>query len=110
MFRAIQRLFTFKALTGPVAAGALTALFITGCAQIENTVYDIRGLPPGKVSVVVDLTGQEAYLYAGGQLALKAPISTGREGTTRHLVDTKSSRRMSIIDQASMANTLRTGS
>src|SRR6201998_1292688 len=80
MFRAIQRLFTFKALSGPVAAGALTALFISGCAQIENTVYDIRGLPPGKISVVVDLTGQEAYLYAGGQLALKAPISTGREG------------------------------
>ena len=80
MFRAIQRLFTFKALTGPVAAGALTALFISGCAEIENTVYDVRGLPPGKISVVVDLTAQEAYLYAGGQLALKASISTGREG------------------------------
>jgi lipoprotein-anchoring transpeptidase ErfK/SrfK len=80
MFRAIQRLFTFKALTGPVAAGALTALFISGCAEIENTVYDVRGLPPGKISVVVDLTAQEAYLYAGDQLALKASISTGREG------------------------------
>ena len=80
MFRAIQRLFTFKALTGPVAAGALTALFISGCAEIENTVYDVRGLPPRKISVVVDLTAQEAYLYAGGQLALKASISTGREG------------------------------
>ena len=80
MFRAIQRLFTFKALTCPVAAGALTALFISGCAEIENTVYDVRGLPPGKISVVVDLTAQEAYLYAGGQLALKASISTGREG------------------------------
>ena len=81
MFRAIrQKLFTFPALNGPAAAGALTALFITACAQIENTVYDIRGLPPGKVSVVVDLTAQEAYLYGGDQLALKAPISTGREG------------------------------
>src|SRR5215469_1822257 len=80
MFRAIQRLFTFKALTGPAAAGALIALFISGCAEIENTVYDIRGLPPGKISVVVDLTAQEASLYAGGQLALRAPISTGREG------------------------------
>jgi lipoprotein-anchoring transpeptidase ErfK/SrfK len=81
MFRVIlQRVFTFKAFTGPAAAGALTALFITGCAEIENTVYDIKGLPPGKVSLVVDLTAQEAYLYAGGQLALKAPISTGREG------------------------------
>ena len=81
MFRAIlQRLFTFKAFNGPAAAGALTALFITGCAEIENTVYDIRGLPPGKISVVVDLTAQEAYLYAGDQLALEAPISTGREG------------------------------
>jgi lipoprotein-anchoring transpeptidase ErfK/SrfK len=55
-------------------------LFLTGCAVIENTVYDIRGLPPGKVSVVVDLTGQQALLYAGGQLVLTAPISTGREG------------------------------
>ena len=81
MFRAIrQNLFTFPALTGPAVAGALAVLFITGCAEIENTVYDIRGLPPGKVSLVVDLTAQEAYLYAGGQLALKAPISTGREG------------------------------
>src|SRR5260221_3821661 len=78
MLRAMrQTLFTFRAL---IAFSALAALFITGCAQIENTVYDIRGLPPGKVSVVVDLTAQEAYLYAGGQLALRATISTGREG------------------------------
>jgi lipoprotein-anchoring transpeptidase ErfK/SrfK len=55
-------------------------LFLTGCAEIENTVYDIRGLPPGKVSVVVDLTAQQALLYAGGQVVLTAPISTGREG------------------------------
>src|SRR5258708_18093082 len=75
MCRAMRRtLVTLPALT------AFAALFITGCAQIENTVYDIRGLPPGKVSVVVDLTAQEAYLYAGGQLALRATISTGREG------------------------------
>jgi lipoprotein-anchoring transpeptidase ErfK/SrfK len=81
MFRAIrQRLFKFQALSGLAGAGALATLFITGCAEIENTVYDIRGLPPGKVSVVVDLTAQEAYLYAGGELALKARISTGREG------------------------------
>ena len=78
MLRAIrQTFFSFTALT---ALAALTALLISGCAEIENTVYDIRGLPPGKVSVVVDLTAQEAYLYAGGQLALKAQISTGREG------------------------------
>ena len=78
MFRAIrQNCFSFTTLT---ALTALTTLFITGCAEVENTVYDIRGLPPGKVSVVVDLTAQEAYLYAGGQLALKATISTGREG------------------------------
>src|SRR5260370_3423810 len=77
MLRAMrQTLFTIRALT---AFSALTALFISGCAQIEKTVYDIRGLPPGNVSVVVDLTAQEAYLYAGGQLALRATISTGRE-------------------------------
>jgi len=81
MFRAIrQRLYNFKALSALAGAGALATLFISGCAEIENTVYDVRGLPPGKVSLVVDLTAQEAYLYAGGQLALKAPISTGREG------------------------------
>src|SRR5260370_34617826 len=75
MFRAMRRtLFTLPALT------ALSALFITACDQMDNTVYDIRGLPPGKVSVVVDLTAQEAYLYAGAQLALRDRISTGREG------------------------------
>jgi lipoprotein-anchoring transpeptidase ErfK/SrfK len=63
-----------------IRACFLGMLFLTGCAEIENTVYDIRGLPPGKVSVVVDLTGQQALLYAGGQLVLTAPISTGREG------------------------------
>jgi len=79
MFRAIRQKL-FPALIGPAAAGALTALWFTGCSMIENTVYDIRGLPPGKVAVVVDLTAQQASLYAGGQLALSAPISTGREG------------------------------
>jgi lipoprotein-anchoring transpeptidase ErfK/SrfK len=78
MYRVMrQKFFWFRALT---ALAGFSALFISGCAQIENTVYDIKGLPPGKVSVVVDLTAQEAYLYAGDQLALKAPISTGREG------------------------------
>src|SRR5260370_14783140 len=78
MLRAMrQTLFTIRALT---AFSALSALFITACAQTETTVYDIRGLPPGNVSVVGDLTAQEAYLYAGGQLALRATISTGREG------------------------------
>src|SRR5258708_30212799 len=75
MFRAMRHtLFSLRALR------TFAALLLPVCAQIENTVYDIRGLPPGKVSVVVDLTAQEAYLYAGGQLALRATISTGREG------------------------------
>src|SRR5258708_14731537 len=75
MFRGMRRkLFTLPALT------AFAALFSTGCAQIENTVYDIRGLPPGKESVVVELPTQEAYIYGGGQLALRATISSGREG------------------------------
>ena len=63
-----------------IRASLLAALLLGGCAQIENTVYDIKGLPPGKVSLVIDLTAQEAYLEAGGEVALKAPISTGREG------------------------------
>jgi lipoprotein-anchoring transpeptidase ErfK/SrfK len=83
MFRVPRKLLSFPALPTLPALPALTALaalFMTGCAQIENTVYDIRGLPAGKVSLVVDLTSQEAYLYGGDQLALTAPISTGREG------------------------------
>ncbi|MBV9274176.1 MAG: L,D-transpeptidase family protein [Verrucomicrobia bacterium] len=63
-----------------IRASFFGMLFLSGCAEIENTVYDIRGLPPGKVSVVVDLAEQEARLYAGGRVVLTAPISTGREG------------------------------
>ena len=48
--------------------------------MFENSVYDMRGLPPGKVSVVIDLADQHAYLYAGGEQVLSAPISSGREG------------------------------
>jgi lipoprotein-anchoring transpeptidase ErfK/SrfK len=59
---------------------ALTTLFLVGCSVVENTVYDVRGLPPGKVSVVIDLADQHAYLYAGGEPVLSAPISSGREG------------------------------
>ncbi|HEX3443768.1 MAG TPA: L,D-transpeptidase family protein [Chthoniobacterales bacterium] len=59
---------------------AFTTLFLMGCSMVENTVYDMRGLPPGKVSVVIDLADQHAYLYAGGEQVLSAPISSGREG------------------------------
>jgi lipoprotein-anchoring transpeptidase ErfK/SrfK len=59
---------------------AFTTLFLVGCSVVENTVYDVRGLPPGKVSVVIDLSDQHAYLYAGGEPVLSAPISSGREG------------------------------
>jgi lipoprotein-anchoring transpeptidase ErfK/SrfK len=55
-------------------------LGLAGCSSIENVVYDYRGLPPGKVRVVVNLSAQEAYLVAGGQRVLTSPISTGREG------------------------------
>ncbi len=58
----------------------LATFFLAGCAEIENTVYDVRGLPPGRVAVVVDLGDQHAYLYAGGEEVLSSPISTGREG------------------------------
>jgi lipoprotein-anchoring transpeptidase ErfK/SrfK len=43
-------------------------------------VYDFRGLPPGKVAIVIDLGDQYAYLYSGHQRVLTSPISTGREG------------------------------
>jgi lipoprotein-anchoring transpeptidase ErfK/SrfK len=59
---------------------AITTLFLMGCSMVENTAYDVRGLPPGKVSVVIDLTDQHAYLLAGGEQVLSAPISSGREG------------------------------
>jgi lipoprotein-anchoring transpeptidase ErfK/SrfK len=48
--------------------------------MVENSVYDIRGLPPGKVSIVIDLSAQHAYLRSGNEIVLSAPISSGREG------------------------------
>ena len=59
---------------------AFATMFLTGCSVVENTVYDVRGLPPGKVAIVIDLTDQHAYLYAGNEQVLSAPISSGREG------------------------------
>jgi lipoprotein-anchoring transpeptidase ErfK/SrfK len=60
-------------------AGGAT-LILAGCSMVENTVYDIRGLPPGKVSIVIDLSAQHAYLRSGNEIVLSAPISSGREG------------------------------
>src|SRR5258708_14400185 len=62
----------------PLAAFA--TMFLSGCSVVENTVYDVRGLPPGKVAIVIDLRDQHAYLYAGQEQVLSAPISSGREG------------------------------
>jgi lipoprotein-anchoring transpeptidase ErfK/SrfK len=59
---------------------AVAALLLAGCSEIENTVYDIRGLPPGKAAIVIDLADQHAYLYSGQEVVLSAPISSGREG------------------------------
>jgi lipoprotein-anchoring transpeptidase ErfK/SrfK len=59
---------------------AFATIFLTGCSVVENTVYDVRGLPPGKIAIVIDLTDQHAYLYAGHEQVLSAPISSGREG------------------------------
>src|SRR5689334_8334564 len=58
----------------------LLATLFAGCAPFENAMYDFRGLPPGKVAIMIDLTSQYAYLYAGHQKVLASPISTGREG------------------------------
>jgi lipoprotein-anchoring transpeptidase ErfK/SrfK len=59
---------------------AVATLFLAGCSVVENTVYDVRGLPPGKVAIVIDLADQHAYLYSGQEQVLSAPISSGREG------------------------------
>jgi lipoprotein-anchoring transpeptidase ErfK/SrfK len=59
---------------------AVTTLFLASCSVVENTVYDVRGLPPGKVAILIDLADQHAYLYAGQEQVLSAPISSGREG------------------------------
>jgi lipoprotein-anchoring transpeptidase ErfK/SrfK len=55
-------------------------LGFAGCSEFENAMYDMRGLPPGKIRVVVDLSEQRAYLTAGGEPILSSPISAGREG------------------------------
>src|SRR5260221_12541725 len=59
---------------------AFATMFLSGCSVVENTVYDVRGLPPGKVAILIDLRDQHAYLYAGQEQVLSAPISSGREG------------------------------
>src|SRR5260370_7906080 len=59
---------------------AFATMFLSGCSVVENAVYDVRGLPPGKVAIVIDLRDQHAYLYAGQEQVLSAPISSGREG------------------------------
>jgi lipoprotein-anchoring transpeptidase ErfK/SrfK len=55
-------------------------LVLGGCSGIQDTLYDVRGRPPGKVAILIDLDDQHAYLYAGPYVALTAPVSTGREG------------------------------
>jgi lipoprotein-anchoring transpeptidase ErfK/SrfK len=63
-----------------LSLAAVAALLLAGCSEIENTVYDIRGLPPGKAAIVIDLADQHAYLYSGQEMVLSAAISSGREG------------------------------
>jgi lipoprotein-anchoring transpeptidase ErfK/SrfK len=58
---------------------AIATLVLAGCSVVENTIYDVRGLPAGKVAIVIDLADQHAYLYAGEEMVLSAPISSGRE-------------------------------
>lgn len=53
---------------------------LAGCTSLREAMYDFRGLPPGKVAIVIDLAEQRADLYAGQELMLTAPVSTGREG------------------------------
>jgi lipoprotein-anchoring transpeptidase ErfK/SrfK len=59
---------------------AAAAILLAGCSVVENTIYDVRGLPAGKVAIVIDVTDQHAYLYSGPEMVLSAPISSGREG------------------------------
>ena len=61
--------------------GPLVALLLLGgCADIDNLAYDYIRRPSGRVAIIVDLSGQHAYLYRGGDVVLTAPVSTGREG------------------------------
>ena len=62
----------------PLLPGLL--LLLGGCAEFEDTLYDLRGRQPGRTSIVIDLADQHAYLYAGHTIVLTAPVSTGREG------------------------------
>ncbi len=67
-----------KRLSGLAWLGLM--LLFGGCAEVQDTLYDVRGRPSGKVAILIDLRDQHAYLYAGPNVALVAPISTGREG------------------------------
>jgi lipoprotein-anchoring transpeptidase ErfK/SrfK len=58
----------------------LLVALLAGCTSFREAMYDFRGLPPGKVAIVVDLADQRADLYSGPEVVLTAPVSTGREG------------------------------
>ena len=58
----------------------LMVFLLAGCAEYQNAMYDVLGLPPGKVAIVINLRDQRATLYSGQELVLTAPVSTGREG------------------------------
>ena len=61
--------------------GLLSALVLLGgCEEFDNLTYDLVRQPSGKVAILIDLADQHAYLYSRGQVVLRAPVSTGREG------------------------------
>lgn len=62
---------------------AAIALFssLTGCSTVSDLVVThIPNSQRGKVSIVVRLKKQRAYLYKGGKQVAEARISPGREG------------------------------
>jgi len=63
------------------ATGIGLVFGITGCNTVSDLV--VTHLPNwqrGKVSIIVQLSKQEAHLYRGGAEVAEARISTGREG------------------------------
>ena len=61
--------------------GLLSALLLlVGCSEFDNLTYDLARKPTGRVAILIDLADQHAYLYSRGQVVLRAPVSTGREG------------------------------
>lgn len=76
----LRQIFSAKSERGNKPAFGNVDVVKVNDAQAPALIYRdvLYGTAGGASRVIVDLGGQRAYLYKGGQLAVDTPISTGR--------------------------------